>query len=159
MKDYNYILGVNKNASLKEIKDAYRKLSKKYHPDLNNGDIYFEERFKEIQEAYEYLVKKNNPNPKGEEYKILPKIISFYTDEGIYNVGDTINLIWESTDGSWATINLFGNVTLSGNKRFTIKTPKENLELVLTVKNDIGSVSKKINIQALNRKDFDKTHK
>jgi len=55
LKDYYYILSVNKKASLAEIKKAYRKLSKKNHPDTNNGDKYFEERFKEIQEAYEVL--------------------------------------------------------------------------------------------------------
>jgi len=55
MKDYYYILGINKSASINEIKVAYRKLSKKFHPDMNNGDKYFEDRFKEIQEAYEVL--------------------------------------------------------------------------------------------------------
>ncbi|MBG6188207.1 J domain-containing protein [Flavobacterium sp. CAN_S2] len=54
-KDYYKILGVAKNATLENIKIAYRKLSKKFHPDLNNGDKFFEEKFKEIQEAYEIL--------------------------------------------------------------------------------------------------------
>jgi curved DNA-binding protein CbpA len=55
MKDFYYILGVDANCTLDEIKDAYRKLSKKFHPDLNDGDAYFEDRFKEINEAYETL--------------------------------------------------------------------------------------------------------
>ncbi|SRR6266496_1038609 len=55
MKDYYYILGVNKNASKEEIKKAYRKLSLKLHPDQNNGDKFFEERFREINEAHEVL--------------------------------------------------------------------------------------------------------
>jgi curved DNA-binding protein CbpA len=55
MKDYYYILGVNKTATSDEIKKAYRKLSMKFHPDKNQGDSFFEERFKEIQEAYEVL--------------------------------------------------------------------------------------------------------
>ena len=42
-------------ASSDEIKKAYRKLSIKFHPDKNDGDSFFEERFKEIQEAYEIL--------------------------------------------------------------------------------------------------------
>jgi len=55
MKDFYYILGVDANCTLSEIKDAYRKLSKKFHPDLNQGDEYFESRFREITEAYETL--------------------------------------------------------------------------------------------------------
>src|ERR1017187_10015392 len=56
MNEYYYILGLSENASKEAIKEAYRKLSKKFHPDLNEGDKYFEERFKEIQEAYEILM-------------------------------------------------------------------------------------------------------
>lgn len=69
MKDYYNILGVNKNSSPDEIKKAYRKLSKQFHPDVNpdGGD-----KFKEIAEAYDVLsdpTKKqryDNPNPFGD---------------------------------------------------------------------------------------------
>lgn len=54
-KNYYDILGVDKNASQKEIKKAYRKLAAKYHPDKNPDDPSAEERFKEIGEAYEVL--------------------------------------------------------------------------------------------------------
>jgi molecular chaperone DnaJ len=54
-KDYYKILGVAKAASLADIKKAYRKLARKYHPDLNPGDKTAEARFKEIQEAYSVL--------------------------------------------------------------------------------------------------------
>ncbi len=54
-KDYYKILGVDKNATADEIKKAYRKLAKKYHPDKNPGDKKAEERFKEINEANEVL--------------------------------------------------------------------------------------------------------
>jgi len=56
IKDYYYILGIARNASQDEIKKAYRKLSTKFHPDKNDGDKFFEERFKDINEAYETLV-------------------------------------------------------------------------------------------------------
>jgi molecular chaperone DnaJ len=53
--DYYKILGVGKNASDEEIKKAYRKLARKYHPDRNQGDKQAEERFKEISQAYDVL--------------------------------------------------------------------------------------------------------
>jgi len=56
IKDYYYILGLSQNASSDEIKKAYRKLSIKFHPDKNDGDKFFEERFKDINEAYETLI-------------------------------------------------------------------------------------------------------
>lgn len=54
-KDYYNILGVEKTAGVKEIKKAYRKLAKRYHPDANQDDKKAEERFKEISEAHEVL--------------------------------------------------------------------------------------------------------
>jgi len=54
-EDYYKILGVNREASLEEIKKAYRKLALKYHPDRNPGDKHAEEMFKKINEAYAVL--------------------------------------------------------------------------------------------------------
>ncbi|MFC1893322.1 DnaJ C-terminal domain-containing protein [Chloroflexota bacterium] len=54
-KDYYSILGVNRNASEREIKQAYRRLARKYHPDVNPGDKAAEERFKRVNEAQEVL--------------------------------------------------------------------------------------------------------
>jgi len=54
-KDYYAVLGVPRNATEKDIKAAYRRLARKFHPDVNAGDASAEARFKEVGEAYEVL--------------------------------------------------------------------------------------------------------
>lgn len=54
-RDYYEVLGIHRDADDKTIKKAYRKLAKKYHPDINPGDANAEARFKEVTEAYEIL--------------------------------------------------------------------------------------------------------
>ena len=54
-RDYYEVLGIGRNADAKEIKKAYRKLAKKYHPDMNPGDAEAEKKFKEASEAYAVL--------------------------------------------------------------------------------------------------------
>lgn len=73
MDNFYKILGVLPSASESQIKSAYRKLSKKFHPDLNPNDSFFEERFKELQAAYEILI---NPESR-KEYDILFKASDF----------------------------------------------------------------------------------
>ena len=54
-RDYYEVLGVGRDADAKAIKRAYRKLAKKYHPDMNPGDKQAEQKFKEVTEAYNVL--------------------------------------------------------------------------------------------------------
>src|SRR5579872_4184724 len=53
--DYYKTLGVERNAGEDDLRKAYRKLARKYHPDLNPGDKSAEDRFKKVQEAYDVL--------------------------------------------------------------------------------------------------------
>ncbi len=74
-KDYYKTLGVNKNATEKEIRQAYRKLARQYHPDVNPGDKAAEEKFKEINEANEVL---SDP----EKRKKYDELSSYYQQYG-----------------------------------------------------------------------------
>ena len=70
-RDFYEVLGLSKGADPAAIKKAYRKLAKKYHPDVNVGDVLAEERIKDINEAYDILGDEtkrkqyDNPNPFG----------------------------------------------------------------------------------------------
>src|SRR5947209_18847314 len=77
-KDYYSTLGVAKTATEKEIKQAYRKLARKHHPDVNPGDKAAETRFKESNEAYEVL---GDP-PKRKKYDELGANWRMYEQAG-----------------------------------------------------------------------------
>ena len=72
-KDFYKVLGVSEKADGDEIKKAYRKLAKKYHPDANQGDDKAAERFKEVGEAYSVL---SDPK-KRKQYDQMRKLGSF----------------------------------------------------------------------------------
>src|SRR5215831_711886 len=75
-KDYYKILGVARTADEKEIKSAYRKLARKYHPDVNPGDKSAESKFKEISEAYDILSdekKRSQYDSMGEQWKAFSR--------------------------------------------------------------------------------------
>src|SRR5258708_2578815 len=77
--DYYETLGGQRGASEDEIRKAYRKLARKYHPDLNPGDKAAEDRFKNVQEAYDIL----SEAKKREMYDQ----VGFYSENGFPGAG------------------------------------------------------------------------
>lgn len=78
--DYFKVLGVSKNATNKEIKNAYRKLAKKYHPDTYIGDKTFaENKMKELNEAYDVLTDENKRRKLVEEESATVKNTNYYS--------------------------------------------------------------------------------
>ncbi len=88
MKNAYDTLGVSKTASQDEIKKAYRKLARTYHPDKNPGDTAAEERFKEIQGAYDVI---GDPD-KRKEYDSGPKRVFTGADGGGFDPGAFQNI-------------------------------------------------------------------
>jgi len=102
-KDYYQILGVNREAKEKEIKQAYRRLARKYHPDLNPGDKSAEAKFKEINAAYEVLSdpeKRKKYDQFGDQWQYA---------EQFAQAGGRENVRWDFNKGS-ATFE-YGNLS------------------------------------------------
>jgi len=152
MNNHYETLGFNSSATTEEIKTAYRKLSKKFHPDNNSGDAYFENMFSQIQEAYDTLSnnasrleydRKNNfnqltsENSNPEVKNNSPEIIYFESDKDSFEEGESIRLSWKTTNVDEVIIKPFGNVDKSGTKVFKLKNfDKETLSITLQATNN-----------------------
>ncbi|HHV38993.1 MAG TPA: J domain-containing protein [Tepidimicrobium sp.] len=118
-KDYYKILGVGKDASDKEIRNRYRKLAKKYHPDLNPDDLRAQERFKEINEAYEVLgdkEKRKKYDAFGSGYNFTDGQHFDPSQYGFGNFGDGYSYTY-TTEGAEGFSDFF-NMFFGGEGRF-----------------------------------------
>lgn len=146
IKDYYYILGIKQNASADEIKRAYRKLSQKLHPDKNDGDDFFTERFKDIQEAYEVLTSQEKrkvfdnsrygysyTQKQNKKQYNEPEIEFFNSSRLYFELGQEINFSWKTTNANKVTLKPFGEVTTSGQRTYKIsnvETASMSVELI-----------------------------
>jgi len=126
MKDYYKILGVNKKASLSEIKKAYRKLARKYHPDLNPGDKEAEQKFKEITEAYEVL---KDPK-KRKQYDTYGSVGNNFRTSQDYSGFDGFDFTTKG-GSSFSDIfeTIFGNFTGFGKEAKSRRSPQRGEDL------------------------------
>jgi curved DNA-binding protein CbpA len=156
MKDYYYILGINQTATNEELKKAYRKLSLKFHPDKNEGDEFFTERFKEIQEAYEILsndtkrknfdFKLNNNSSQENRYdssNFNPEIEYFKTNRSNFEINDEITFSWRTINANKVTLKPFGAVQAIGEKTYKIKDIK-NSNLTFEIIAENSNINKQI---------------
>lgn len=163
MKDYYYILGTSKEATSDEIKKAYRKLSLKFHPDKNEGDDFFTERFKEVQEAYEVLIdpyKRSqfdinfNRNQRYSEtaYNFQPHIEFFSVDKDYFEYDKSITFSWRTINADKVVLKPFGEIEPIGNKTYKIKDIKnEYLTFELSATNSVIDKVVKSSINILNK--------
>lgn len=164
-KDYYGILGVDKKVSQEEIKKAYRKLAKKYHPDANPGNKEAEEKFKDISEAYEVL----GDEEKRKQYDTLGSGFNFqggfdfdpsqfgfdnfnydFSGSGSGGYSDFFNMFFG--DGSFNFRDIFSNEGSGFRRRSHSRKGKDlQLELEVTLEEGLKGAEKKISFRRENQ--------
>lgn len=134
MKDYYYFLGISQDASEEDIKKSYRKLSLKYHPDKNENDDFFADRFREIQEAYETLSDRSRRktydqnlenHQKSFRYNVPPAIKTFTANKIHAKKGEEIIINWQTSNADIVKVLPFGLEKAYGERIFKITEFKE----------------------------------
>jgi len=129
-KDYYSTLGVRRDASEQDIKQAYRRLARKLHPDLNPGDKAAEARFKEINEAYEVLSDKDKRakyDRYGDQWEHAEQFAQAGFQQGPFRQsGETQEFRFEEGDLGSMFGDLFGNL---GGRGFRRTRSRESLDV------------------------------
>lgn len=129
MKDYYYFLGISTEASLEEIKAAYRKLSHKYHPDKNLEDPYFSQRFSELKEAYDTLIDPElrkiydqglEKSQRASRSTLPPVIRHFSSSVQTAEIGEKVIIKWSTEHADVVKLVPFGLVKPFGEKTIEI---------------------------------------
>lgn len=147
MKDYYYFLGISQDASEEDIKKAYRKLSLKYHPDKNENDDFFADRFREIQEAYETLSDSSRrraydqnleSHQKSFRYNVPPVIKTFTSNKIHAKKGEEIIINWQTSNADVVKVLPFGLEKAYGERTFKITEFKDGkFQLLLHATNSL----------------------
>ena len=168
MTNHYIILGIPKNASQEEIRKAFRKLSAKFHPDINGGDKYFSNMFIQVRQAYEILSdpaskakydldlfeseKKGTNKQRTENSNFEPVIELFTCNTECFYSGDEIEIKWSCFNADKVTISPLGEQEITGTRKYKINNyNKEALFLDLTVYNTSISKSKTSRIMLINK--------
>lgn len=167
MTNYYNILGLEQDADVKEIKQAYRKLSKKFHPDLNQDDAFFDKMFLQIQEAYEVLSDKDlrvkydqilNQTFTQVERKIpsksmVPLIENFSVDKQAVEPKEEFTVTWKVKNADFVQIRPLGVFPNEGFEKFQFNKFKgKSIHLILIATNSSTGTSARKHIEILNKK-------
>lgn len=163
-KDYYEILGVSKDVSSDEIKTAYRKLARKYHPDMNpNNKSEAEERFKEISEAYDVLI---DPQKRAAYDRYGPEGVSQRYGPGGFDMGDFVRMHQTDLGDLFSEIfrggfgDFFGGGSIfdeffggrtAGTRRRVIRGGDLRVRISLTLKEIYSGVEKTIRVKRYER--------
>ncbi|MDO5656646.1 MAG: J domain-containing protein [Flavobacteriaceae bacterium] len=168
MTNFYNILGLEQDAELPEIKTAYRKLSKKFHPDVNPNDEFFNKMFLQIQEAYEVL---SNPELRKKYDGILynsyrksfspgpasstkrPLVANFSVDKLEVGPNEEFTITWETKNADFIQIRPLGIFPPEGFDRFSFNKLKgRGVNLVIIATDTETGLSARQHLFILNKK-------
>lgn len=170
MTNYYNILGLEVDADIQEIKSSYRKLSKKFHPDLNPNDAFFGKMFLQIQEAYEVLSNEQTRRLYDQKLKsnfrsktvfqtadplkkLVPTIENFSIDKEHIRPNEEFTVTWKVKNADFVQIRPLGIVKSEGFDRFKFsKLKARSVNLVLIATNTETGLSARKHIEVFNTK-------